>query len=211
MRCFARANSAEELLVKAVNRTSKLDRYKPYLNQRWNEGCTDAGRLHTEIQALGWHGSVQAVRRYVHPFRTTLTAPPAAVAPPKPRQVVRWIMSKPDNLSAADAVRLKEILSRCPELDATAEHVREFATMMRELRGDLLEGWMRSVEAQNLPALHSLVTGLRRDQAAVTAGLTLHWNSGPVEGQVNRIKMLKRTMFGRAKLDLLRCRILNRT
>lgn len=70
---------------------------------------------------------------------------------------------------------------------------------------------MRSVEASDLPALHSLVIGLRRDQAAVTAGLTLHWNSGPVEGPVNRVKMLKRTMFGRAKLDLLRCRILNRT
>jgi transposase len=211
VRRFARANSVEELLVKAVNRTSKLDRYKQYLNQRWHEGCTDAARLHAEIQVLGWAGSVQAVRRYVHPFRATLTAPPVAPTPPKPRQVVRWIMMKPDDLSAEDMLRLKEILSCCPELDATAEYVRAFATMMRELRGDLLEGWMRSVEASDLPALHSLVIGLRRDQAAVTAGLTLHWNSGPVEGQVNRVKMLKRTMFGRAKLDLLRCRILNRT
>jgi len=211
VRRFAHATSVEELLVKAVNRTSKLDRYKPYLNQRWNEGCTEAARLHTEIQALGWRGSVQAVRRYVHPFRATLTAPPVAPPPPKPRQVVRWIMTKPDDLHAEDMLRLKEILARCPELDATAGYVREFATMMRDLRGDLLEDWMRSIEASDLSALHSLVIGLRRDQDAVTAGLTLHWNSGPVEGQVNRIKMLKRTMFGRAKLDLLRCRILNRT
>jgi hypothetical protein len=83
VRRFARATSVEELLVKAVNRTSKLDRYKPYLNQRWNEGCTEAARLHTEIHALGWRGSVQAVRRYVHPFRATLTAPPVAPPPPK--------------------------------------------------------------------------------------------------------------------------------
>lgn len=211
VRRFAIATSVEELLVKAVNRTGKLDRYKPYLNQRWNEGCTDAAHLHAEIQALGWQGSVQSVRRYVHPFRATLTAPPAAPAPPKPRRVVRWIMTKPDNLNVGDTLRLKEILSRCPELDAVAGHVREFAIMMRELRGDLLEDWMRSVQESDLPALHSLVTGLQRDQAAVTAGLTLHWNSGPVEGQVNRVKMLKRTMFGRAKLDLLRCRILNCT
>jgi len=210
VRRFAQATNVEELLVKAVNRTSTLDRYKPYLNQRWNEGCTAAAVLHVEIQALGWRGSVQSVRRYTHPFRATLTAPLAEPTPPKPRRVVRWIMTKPDNLSAGDTVRLKEILSRCPELDAVAGHVREFATMMRELRGDLLEDWMRSVQANALPALQSLVTGLRRDQAAVTAGLTLHWNSGPVEGQVNRVKMLKRTMFGRAKLDLLRCRILNR-
>ncbi|MFD8494906.1 ISL3 family transposase [Amycolatopsis sp. NPDC059657] len=210
VRRFARATCVEELLVKAVNRASKLDRYKPYLNQRWNEGCTDATRLHAEIQARGWRGSVQAVRRYVHPFRTTLTAPPVAPTPPKPRQVARWIMTKPDDLNAEDALRLKEILARCPELDATAGYVREFAAMMRDPRGDLLEDWMCSVEASALPALRSLVIGLRRDQAAVTAGLSLHWNSGPVEGQVNRVKMLKRTMFGRANLDLLRCRILNR-
>lgn len=67
---------------------------------------------------------------------------------------------------------------------------------------------MAMVEADDQPALHSFVRGLRRDQDAVTAGLTLPWNSGPVEGQVNRIKMLKRQMFGRAKTDLLRKRIL---
>ncbi|MEC3975869.1 ISL3 family transposase [Amycolatopsis sp. H20-H5] len=163
VRRFARATSVEELLVKAVNRTSKLDRYKPYLNQRWNEGCTEAARLHTELQALGWRGSVQAVRRYVHPFRATLTAPPSAPPPPKPRQVVRWMMTKPDNLDAEDALRLREILARCPELNATAEYVREFATMMCKLRGDLLENWMCSIETSDLPALRSLVIGLRRD------------------------------------------------
>lgn len=67
---------------------------------------------------------------------------------------------------------------------------------------------MTAVEADDLPALWSFVKGLRRDQDAVTAGLTLPWNSGAVEGHVNRIKMLKRQMFGRAKPDLLRKRVL---
>jgi transposase len=67
---------------------------------------------------------------------------------------------------------------------------------------------MAAVDADALPALRSFVIGLRRDQDAVTAGLTLPWNSGPVEGHVNRIKMLKRQMYGRANLDLLRKRIL---
>jgi hypothetical protein len=80
MRRFANATRAKELLVKAVNRTGKLDRYKPHLNQRWNEGCTDAAHLHVEIQALGRQGSEQPVRRYVHPFLATLTPPPAALA-----------------------------------------------------------------------------------------------------------------------------------
>lgn len=80
--------------------------------------------------------------------------------------------------------------------------------MMCTLRGDRLEEWMAAVDEDNLPALRSFVTGLRRDQDAVTAGLTQAWNSGPVEGHVNRIKMLKRQMYGRANPDLLRKRIL---
>lgn len=93
-------------------------------------------------------------------------------------------------------------------LPPMAGHVRSFATMMCTLRGDRLEAWMTAVDADDLPALSSFVIGLRRDQDAVTAGPTLHWNSGPVEGHVNRIKMLKRQMYGRANPDLLRKRIL---
>lgn len=215
VRRFARANTVDELLVKAVNRTSTLDRFKPYVNQRWNEGCHDAARLHTELQALGWHGSVQTVRRYMHAFRgSAATVPakaPTAPIPPKPRRVARWIMTDPGNLSEGNSVRLKEVLARCPELNATAGHVSGFAVMMRELRGDRLEDWMRSVEADDLPALHSFLTGIKRDQDAVVAGLTLSWSSGAVEGAVTRIKLLKRLGYGRAKLDLLRKRILHAT
>lgn len=97
-----------------------------------------------------------------------------------------------------------DILAASPQLAAPVGHVRPFATMMRGLRGQELDTWMAAVAADDQPALHSFVLGLRRDQDAVTAGLTLPWNSGPVEGHVNRIKMIKRQMFGRAKPDLLR-------
>jgi transposase len=90
----------------------------------------------------------------------------------------------------------------------TAGPDQAFATMMCQLRDAQLESWMGAVTSDDLPALHSFVTGLRRDHDAVIAGLTLPWNSGPVEGHVNRIKMLKRQMFGRAKHDLLRKRVL---
>jgi transposase len=96
----------------------------------------------------------------------------------------------------------------CPELEATARHVRDFADLMHKHRGDRLLDWMRRIDADDLPALHSLVTGLRRDLAAVIAGLSLPWNSGAVEGNVNRIKMIKRQMYGRAGFGLLRKRIL---
>jgi transposase len=75
--------------------------------------------------------------------------------------------------------------------------------MIRDLRGDLLSGWMDRVGDDDLPALRSFVTGLRQDLAAVTAGLTLPWSNGPTEGAVNRVKMLKRQTFGRATFPLL--------
>jgi transposase len=93
-------------------------------------------------------------------------------------------------------------------LNELAGHVRSFATMLCSLRGQDLEAWMSAVDASDLPALRSFVLGLRRDQDGVTAGLTLPWSSGVVEGNVNRLKMFKRQMFGRAKPDLLRKRVL---
>ncbi|MFE9658295.1 transposase [Micromonospora sp. NPDC006431] len=117
-------------------------------------------------------------------------------------------MTDPDRLSPDERSRLADVLACCPELQATAAHVRDFADLMRKCRGERLLDWMQRVDADDLPALHSLITGLRRDLDAVTAGLTLPWNSGPVEGNVNRIKTIKRQMYGRASFDLLRKRIL---
>jgi hypothetical protein len=99
-------------------------------------------------------------------------------------------MREPSKLNADEQSRLQALLDRCPELKVLAGHVRVFAEMIRDLHGDCLHAWMDEVEADDLPALHSFVAGLRRDQDAVTAGLTLHWSSGPVEGHVNRLKIL---------------------
>jgi transposase len=94
---------------------------------------------------------------------------------------------------------------------AVTDHVRDFAEMMRDLGGDQLPQWMERVGKDPLPALHSLVNGLRRDQDAVIAGLSSPWSSGQVEGQNTRVMFLKRAGYGRANFDLLRLRILHRT
>jgi transposase len=146
----------------------------------------------------------------VRAFRATAVKAPTTPVPPKPRRVVRWVMSNPDNVHDEDKAQLKKILGRCSELDAVATHVRDFAAMMRDLRGDRLDDWMRHVQDDDLPALHSFVTGIKRDHDAVINGLTMSWNSGPVEA-VTRIKLLKRMGYGRAKLDLLRRRVLHGT
>ncbi|GHE14503.1 hypothetical protein [Streptomyces alanosinicus] len=162
VRRFARAQSLEELLVKATNRASKLDPYKPYLHQRWREGCHDVPRLHREIQGQGFIGDVQSVRRYFRPFKkphSPLPKSPSAPLPPvrtlpKPRRVVRWITTTPDRLPEADVAELKEIRTGCPHLDLTVRHVRDFAAMMRDRNAEALPAWMDQVKADDLPALH---------------------------------------------------------
>ncbi|MFD9471370.1 transposase [Streptomyces goshikiensis] len=119
-------------------------------------------------------------------------------------------MSHPDGLDSNARIQLKEVLARCPELDMAAGFVRGFAAMMTNREEHLLDEWITAVTAaHSVPHLASFASGLRRGLAAVTAGLTLPHSSGTVEGTVNKIKFLKRQMFGRANLDLLRIRVLH--
>jgi transposase len=216
---FAREPGASRLLVKATSRESRLDPFKAYINQRWNEGITSAAALHAELAATqGWTGSVQAVERYVRQFRTAdgrtragrnPRQAPATPPVPKTRQITRWLLSRPDRLDPDDQAGLAVIRASCPHLDALAGHVRGFAGMMTRRQGLLaLEDWLTRVEADDQPELHSFANGIRRDQQAVTAGLALPYNSGTMEGNVNKIKMIKRQMFGRAGFALLRKRVI---
>jgi transposase len=206
---FARAGSAEELLGKATSRESKLDEFTPYLHQRWNEGVTDAAVLHAELRQRGWAGSEQTVRRYVRPFRQALAAPGPAPAVPKTRQITRWLLTRPDRLRPEEQEQLGQITGRCPHIDALADHVTAFAEMMTARTGSRdLEAWLAAVEADDQSGLRSFAVGIRNDQQAVINGLTLHWNSGKVEGTVNKIKMIKRQMYGRAGFPLLRKRVI---
>ncbi|WP_239580611.1 transposase [Streptomyces sp. HB132] len=131
--------------------------------------------------------------------------------PPPPYDLVHelvrvWIISRPETLTEIVQLRLKAVLASCPELDALTAHVRSFARILTERQGERLPEWLDAVRQDDLPSLHTLAAGIDRD--AVIAGPTPSWNSGVVEGHVNRIKMLKRQMFGRAGFDLLRERVL---
>ena len=209
VRRFYHAADAAELLAKVKGtRPTILDDHKPYLHQRWNEGCTSARRLHAELQERGYRGSYPAVASYLRPFRQAGAAPPAAPGPPKARTLASWILTKPGNLGDDEKDALARARQRCPHLDALAGHVTEFAQILTGLHGDRLDGWITAVNADDQPDLHSFTHGLTRDHDAVINGLTLPWNSGIFEGNVNRLKTLKRQMYGRASFPLLRQRVL---
>ncbi|MDF2273479.1 ISL3 family transposase [Streptomyces coacervatus] len=206
---FSRAATPEELFTgQWQSRSTRLDAYKPYLEQRWQEGCTNAWKLWEEIKEQGYPHGYGNVRNYVS--RTLRTKPQrVGPRPPSARTVTRWILTHPDALSEGDRLQLKAVLANCPELTALAEHVRAFAHMLTQLQGDHLPKWIEAATATtDLPGLRRFAQHLERDLNAVIAGLSLPWNSGVVEGHVNRIKMLKRQMFGRAGFELLRKRVL---
>jgi transposase len=147
----------------------------------------------------------------VRRFLSNLGATTAKVNVPEEfsaREVRAWILRRLDDLDSEDRDRLQGICDRCPVLATTTEIAREFGHMLRERRGRYPATWIQRVEACDIPELRSFAAGLCKDWDAVKAGLTLSWSSGAVEGHVNRIKMLKRQMYGRAQLDLLRCRVL---
>jgi transposase len=205
---YARAATWQELADGKwrTGRSSKLDPFKPHLQQRWEQGCTSARQLYQEITAAGFHGSYSIVSHHLSQYR----AEPRPAAPPAPsvRQVTRWLTQHPDSLTEDESPQLKALLERCPELQAASAHIRAFAEMITKLGGRHLPQWISDVQAARLPGLSSFANGLEQDLDAVTRGLTSRWNSGPVEGRVNQIKMIKRQMFGRAALPLLRKRVL---
>jgi transposase len=219
VRRFANATCAEELLGKAEHRSTKLDPYIDMVNQRWNEGVTNAEAITAELRALGFKGDAQAVRRYLQPLRPPGTSPshphprrrkpaPATPAVPKPRAISKALLTHPGHLSEDDALIVKNATARCAHLERLHQHVRTFAKIMAQRRGQELPAWLEAVEADDLPELRSLAAGMRRDLAAVINGLTLEHNSGAVEGNVTRVKRLKRDGYGRANFDLLRAQIL---
>ncbi|MEV3972863.1 hypothetical protein AB0K68_32760 [Streptomyces sp. NPDC050698] len=111
--------------------------------------------------------------------------------PPTVRQVTGWLTRHPTGLSAEDRASLKDVLARCPELDTAARHVRDFGEMLTGRLGSTLPAWIDAVDASQLPGLTGFALHLRRDLVAETAGFTLDWSSGRIEGAVNRIKKIK--------------------
>jgi len=219
VRRFANATCAEELLGRAEHRSTKIDPYIDLVNQRWNEGVTNAEAITAELRALGFKGDAQTVRRHLQPLRLPGTSPshpdprrrhaaPAAPAVPKPRAVSKALLTHPGHLSEDDALIVKNATAGCAHLERLHQHVRTFAKIMAQRRGQELPAWLDAVEADDLPELRSLATGMRRDLTAVINGLTLEHSSGAVEGNVTRVKRLKRDGYGRANFDLLRAQIL---
>jgi transposase len=209
VRRYARAASAEALLTQTPKRGSQLDPYLEYLAMRSEQDATNAVKLTAEIRRRGYRGSERSVRDLVSTWRTAPNAPsPTPVRSPTSRQVTMLMMRPRHKLAPDELTQLRGVLDRCEALRLVDELVTAFAGIARQRQGHHLDAWIAAARASDLPPLSRFATGLLADYDAVRAGLTLHWSSGAVEGNVTRIKAIKRQMYGRANFDLLRRRVL---
>lgn len=203
---YASATRWQDTIHEGRPRPSRLDPFKPYLERRFAEGCTSVTRLHRELLAESAPVTYGMVRARIAALRASPS--PAAPPPPTVRQVTGWLTRHPTSLSEGDRTALKTVLAHCPELDTAAEYIRSFGEILTDRLGAMLPRWIDAVEASQLPGLTGFAHHVRRDFDAVTAGLTLEWSSGGTEGAVNRIKKIKRRLYGRAEFELLRKMIL---
>lgn len=183
--------------------------YLPHLDTRWKEGCHNARILWEEIRTLGFPGSYSTVRWFLRPYRhNPLPLDRPVVRPLSPRQATWLLLENTDDLTLEQHLYRDLLLQHCPDLALAYPLAQQFLDIVRQQQVDLLDPWLASAQASSIPQLKTFADGLLRDYAAVKAALTYEWSNGQVEGQVNRLKVIKRVMYGRARFDLLRLRVL---
>jgi transposase len=194
-----------------------LTPYIPYLIRRWRESGADSRQLWREIQARGYTHSARTVGRFITRLRRAADAghPPESQRSPytcpqgPTARAVSFLMVGSAAKRSAEAQTYLEQLCQLEAGIAQAHALTQgFLTIVRERRGRDLEAWITAAADSGIDALARFAHGLREDLAAVTARLTLPWSNGPVEGQITRLKLLKRQGYGRAGFALLRQRVL---
>ena len=194
---------------------SGFDTYAPYVRQRWETGCHNGSQLWQEIRALGYKGASRTFYHYLAPLRSKQRAARAgiAVAPLQERfsakQAVWLFVRDPTDLEEREREELTALRQASGTLETVYHLVQAFVQMLHERQGERLDGWLEQVRAAQIPELVSFVGGIERDKAAVVAGLTRPESNAITEGHVNKLKVIKRLMFGRAGFALLRQRVLH--
>lgn len=194
-------------------RQSDFDPYAPYVLKRWEQGERNGTHLWQEIAAQGYPGSQRMVYRFLKTLKThaIATAVDGHRLPHySSTATISLFMRHPDKLEEIEQEQLTAFRQAAPSLETTYQLVQDFLVMMRQREGERLDAWLVRVHESQLPELESFAHGVERDRDAVQAGLTLPINHGQVEGQVTRIKLIKRMMYGKAGFALLRQRVLHR-
>ena len=223
----ARWLRADEYPARAPTRPRRqlVTAYEPYLRERWQAGCQNVRQLWRELQAQGFTGGHETVRRLVAPWRTApgrpgppprhpavALPPPAPPAPPptrpwSPRQA-RWLLVKPDDTLRPDhLVYLRHLGVQAPPILLGQRLTRDFLRLVRARDHAALAPWLAQATASGLAEFREFAKGIARDRAAVEAALTMDWSNGQTEARVLQLKALRRQMRGRGSFALIRRRL----
>jgi transposase len=214
-------------IQRSKRQKSILDPYAAYLQTRWEEGCHDTRRLWREIREQGYPGSYRMVwlwvalrrepnrkgrapARQVQIFQPPVSAPPLTSSKttlPASRRLV-WVFIHPPDKLDEEQQRLRHTLRQLPDVERAFALAQRFLSLVRQRQPALLQPWIDDCRASGLPELTSFADGLQREFPIIYAALELPYSNGVTEGHVNRLKFLKRQMYGRANFDLLRRRVL---
>jgi transposase len=227
-----RYSGADQFPERATRRPvpSKRNPFVPVLEQRLAAGEDHARQLWPELRDQhGFTGSRALVSRWVAQHRHLIPAQehtqpakrrrgrpaqPAKAAPPAPqrwlsaRKAAWLLVCRPDAVGADDQPLIERLCAHAPAVAAAHQLAQAFIEMVRERQAPALEDWLARATASGIPELQTFATGIERDKPAVEAALSLSFSNGQVEGQVNRVKLIKRMAYGRANFDLLRQRVL---
>jgi transposase len=226
VRRILRAGGVPEM-APAVPRPSGVRPYEPYLRERWAAGCDNAMQLWREVQERGYPGSASNLRQLLAKWRRAPgrpgkrgprcdgpgeqeaghEPPPPPVRLYSPRRTTWLLLREPAALTDDEWAYVIQLRATCPALARLQALASAFHDLVREHDVAALPRWLERADESEIPEVKGFADGLRADRAAVEAGLTLPWSQGQVEGQVNRLKLLKRAGYGRSNLDLLRLRL----
>lgn len=196
---------------------SLLDPYKPQLLDWWNSGIREPSTLMELLKPYGYEGSLRTLQRYLSGLRQAQGLPPVRVkvaqtlpkvvdlpSPPfTPSQAAYLVVLNPENRQAEETDLLNRLVEQHPDLSQLIELADEFLLLLRQRQVDAFDGWLLKAANCTLKPLQRFAKGLLDDYAAVKASLMIEVSNGPVEGLNNKLKMLKRQMYGRANLELL--------
>lgn len=220
VRKYLALTTLPEIRHVTYHRSRKLAPYEAYLLEHWEYGRRTLRQLYRDIQTQGYTGCLTAVAEFMSQIRKErgllpfvsrdilLSNTPYPYAQLSPRTAAWLLLAQAEDLSPNEQALAAALPTLHPDIAQAALAAQRFTELVRSRTVEHFDVWLADMHQSSLTQLRSFARSLQRDYAAVRAALTLPWSNGPVEGHVNRLKFIKRQMFGRAKFDLLRLRVL---
>jgi transposase len=187
------------------SRESSLELYLPWLDARWAAGDRNGAALWRQLQGQGFRGSLRVVTEWATRRRQADKTTNALTRAPAARTMARLLTIGRDRLSKSETITVAAVEGGVPLLIEAREIIAAFQAMIRKRTLDTFDRWLEQARSS---LVASFANGILKDKAAVIGAITSPWSNGQTEGQITKLKLVKRQMYGRGKIDLLQARVI---